>query len=371
MLQQARGFSGIKWWMIALEVSSAAGRPPYGGIGGAIRHIVGELLQLDPETRYHLCYRLSRWRKGHLFRPDAPNAHIRVLQDPLNALLLAGDRVLHSMGIYVPRTPRITKLVTVHDLNAVRNVQWVSERWHARRSRRIREAVERADHVVTYSEFTASEVREEYGLPQDRVHPVLLGVDADAHAPASPVEVEKLRAKHGDYVISIGIVTPRKNFEALVRAVAPLDAVRLILVGRPADAEPAVQDTIRATKMQERVTRLESVSHTDLVALTSAARVCAVPSLYEGFGLTVLEAMACGTPVVSSRAASLPEAAGEAALLTDASDVDALSDALRRVLMDTELANQLRTLGLARAREMSWAASARNMRALYRQVAGV
>ncbi len=285
MLQQARGFSGIKWWMIALEVSSAAGRPPYGGIGGAIRHIVGELLQLDPETRYHLCYRLSRWRKGHLFRPDAPNAHIRVLQDPLNALLLAGDRVLHSMGIYVPRTPRITKLVTVHDLNAVRNVQWVSERWHARRSRRIREAVERADHVVTYSEFTATEVRDEYGLAQDRVHPVLLGVDADAHAPASPAEVEKLRAEHGDYVISIGIVTPRKNFGALVRAVAPLDAVRLVLVGRPADAEPAVQDTIRATKMQDRVTRLESVSHADLVALTSAARVCAVPSLYVGFGL--------------------------------------------------------------------------------------
>ena len=357
--------------MIALEVSSAAGRPPYGGIGGAIRHIVGELLQLDPETRYHLCYRLSRWRKGHLFRPDAPNARIRVLQDPLNALPLVGDRLLHSMGIYVPRTPRITKLVTVHDLNAVRNVQWVSERWHKRRSRRIREAVERADHVVTYSKFTAREVREEYRLPRDRVHPILLGVDADAYAPAPRAEVDKLRAEHGDYVISIGIVTPRKNFETLVRAVAPLEGVRLVLVGRAADAEPAVQETIRTTKMQDRVTRLESLSHTDLVALISAARVCAVPSLYEGFGLTVLEAMACGTPVVCSRAASLPEAAGDAALLINATDVDALSDALRRILLDSELADRLRTLGLARAREMSWRASAMNMRALYKEVAGV
>ena len=146
--------------VIAIEVSSAAGRPPYGGIGGAIRNVVAALLRLDPDTRYDLCYRFSRWRRGSLFRPTAPNVRIRVIQDPFNALLLPRARLLHSMGIYVPRTPRIPKLVTVHDLNAVRNVQWVSPEWHAKRSRRIQRAIERTDHVVTYSAFIAGEIRE-------------------------------------------------------------------------------------------------------------------------------------------------------------------------------------------------------------------
>jgi alpha-1,3-rhamnosyl/mannosyltransferase len=357
--------------MIALEVSSAAGRPPHGGIGGAIRHIVSELLRLDPDTLYDLCYRLSRWRKGHLFRPSAPNARLRIIQDPLNSVLLSGDRILHSMGIYLPKTPRIPKLVTVHDLNAVRNVQWVRPEWHERRSRRIREVVGRADHVVTYSAFTADEVREEYRLPDDRVHPVLLGVDAQVFCPPTSETLERVRSEHGDYVISIGLITARKNFEALVRAVEPIEGLGLILVGRAADADSAVQRTIRETRMEKRVTRMERVSHQELVALIGAAHACAVPSLYEGFGLTVLEAMGCGTPVVCSQAASLPEAAGDAALLVDASDPEALRSGIRSIVEDSELATRLRELGLARAREMSWSASARNLRALYRQVAGI
>ena len=357
--------------MIALEVSSAAGRPPHGGIGGAIRNVVRELLRLDPETRYDLCYRLSRWRKGHLFRPAAPNARLRVIQDPLNGLLLAGDRLLHSMGIFVPRTPRIPKLVTVHDLNAVLNLQWVRPEWHERRSARIRQAVARADHVVTYSAFTAAEVREEYGLAQDRVHPVLLGVDAEEFSPPPEPTVERLRSEHGDYVISIGLVTARKNFDALVRAVAPLEGLRLVLVGRASDAEDDVARAVRETCMQKRFTRLEGLSQAELIALVGAARACVVPSLYEGVGLTVLEAMACGTPVVCSLAASLPEAAGDAALMVDASDPEELSAAIRRVVEEDELAERLHSLGLARAREMSWCASARTLRALYRDIAGV
>jgi alpha-1,3-rhamnosyl/mannosyltransferase len=123
--------------------------------------------------------------------------------------------------------------------------------------------------------------------------------------------------------------------------------------------------------MEKRVTRMDNVSQQELVALIGAAHACVVPSLYEGFGLTVLEAMGCGTPVVCSQAASLPEAAGDAALLVDAGDLEALGSGIRSIVEDNELAARLRELGLARAREMSWSASARNLRALYRQVAGI
>ncbi|HTO54797.1 MAG TPA: glycosyltransferase family 1 protein [Myxococcota bacterium] len=355
---------------LALEVSSAAGRGPLGGVGGTIRGVVGALLADDPGTEYLLCTRLSRARKGERWRPEAPNARLRLIADPWNGLLLAGAKLFHAMNVFVPTTPRVPKLVTIHDLNAVRNTEWVSEHWHERRGGKIADAVARADHVVTYSEFTAGEVCEEYGLPRERVHPVHLGVDTARFQPAAPETVAKLRERYGDYVISIGLLSRRKNFPALVAALERLPELRLVLVGRGSDGERELEESLDRHGLRARTTRLAGLPEDELVALLGAARACAVPSLYEGFGLTVLEAMACGTPLVCSRAASLPEAAGDAALLVDARQPEELAHALLRVTHDSALAAELRARGLARAQAMSWTASARKLRAVYRQVSG-
>jgi alpha-1,3-rhamnosyl/mannosyltransferase len=224
--------------------------------------------------------------------------------------------------------------------------------------------------VVTYSAFTASEVSEEYGVPAARVHPVLLGVDCVRFHPAAPEAIAKLRESHGDYVIAIGLLTRRKNFPALIAAIARLPELRLVLVGRGSDGEREVEEALDLHGMRARTTRLTGIPEPELVALIGAARVCAVPSLYEGFGLTALEAMACGTPVVCSNAASLPEAAGDAALLVDARSPEALADGLRRAVSDSALAAELSARGLERARAMSWSASARRLRSVYRAVAG-
>ena len=357
--------------LFALEVSSAGGRPPLGGVGGTIRGMVGALLADDPSTDYALCTRLSRWRHPDHWRPGAANARVRFIADPLNGVILRGVKLFHAMSVFVPATPRVAKLVTIHDLNAVRNTEWVSERWHERRGGKIADAVARADHVVTYSAFTAAEVSEQYGLPRERVHPVHLGVDCARFHPAAPEAIAKLRESHGDYVISIGLLSRRKNFPSLIAALARLPELRLVLVGRGSDGEREVEEALERHGMRARTTRLVGVPEEELVSLVGAARACAVPSLYEGFGLTVLEAMACGTPVVCSNSASLPEAAGDAALLVDARSPEALADALRRVVSDSGLAAELSAGGLARAREMSWTASARRLRSLYRAVSGV
>ena len=357
--------------VIALEVSSAGPPGTHGGVPGAIRNLVPALISGDPQTRYALCVRLSRWRKGHGLDLQGPNTCVRVLQDPLNGLALHGARLLHSMGIFTPRTPRIPKLVTVHDLNAVRNKQWVRPRWHERRSDRIRQAVTRASHVVTYSRFTAEEVCEELGVPPERVHPVPLGVDCRQFQPLAPEALRAVRKQHGDYVLAIGLFTPRKNFPALVEAVAAVPDLDLLLVGRPSDGSEALTLAIERTGMRGRVRTLSGLQPRALVELIGAARAFAVPSLYEGFGLTVLEAMACGVPVVCSRAASLPEVAGDAALLVDARSSEELAAAIGRVVGDSELAEGLRLRGLARARAFSWESSARTLRELYRSVAGV
>ena len=166
-------------------------------------------------------------------------------------------------------------------------------------------------------------------------------------------------------MISIGLLTPRKNFPALVEALAPLAPLKLVIVGRPAEGEQQLLDAIERHGMRERVVLLRDLSHERLLALLGAARACVVASLYEGFGLTVLEAMAAGAPVVCSTAASLPEVAADAACMVDANDVEALREAIRQVVEDPERAGELRERGLRRASAMDWESSARALRELY------
>jgi glycosyltransferase involved in cell wall biosynthesis len=356
--------------LFALEVSSGAGSPPYGGVGGAIRNLVEMLLRLDTDTDYALCYRYSRWRRGDFFAPDVPNARLRMILDPWNGLLLQGAELFHSMGVFLPLTPlRIPKLVTIHDLNPIRNPQWVTQRWRKKRSAKIRKAVSRADHVVTYSEFTAREIREELGVEAGRVHAVSLGVDTRKFRPLPTEEVVEIHERYGDYVLSIGLLTPRKNFERLVEAVTLLPNLRLVVVGRPSNGAESFWRAVERAGLGGRLVHLEAISTEELVLLLNGASVFAAPSLYEGFGLTVLEAMACGAPVVCSRAASLPEVAGDAALMVDASDAKALAEALDRVVNDRDLAASLRERGLGRAREFTWGRAAGRLRALYRDIA--
>jgi len=203
------------------------------------------------------------------------------------------------------------------------------------------------------------------------VRVIPLGVDASVFHPPQAATVARLRERFGDYVIAIGLLTPRKNFPRLIEAIARLEGVRLLLVGRPSDGEAGVREAIGRCGMGERVVQLQRVPEEELVALIGAARACVVPSLYEGFGLTALEALACGTPLVCSRAASLPEVVGDAGLLVDATDSQALAAALARVLGDSALSARLREAGRARALSMGWEQSARGHRALYRELTGV
>jgi len=170
-------------------------------------------------------------------------------------------------------------------------------------------------------------------------------------------------ALDGSFLLAVGTVQPRKNYIRLVEAFRQLDRANLTLViaGGRGWLDDPLYERIAALGLENRVRMLGFVPDKDLPALYSAARVFAFPSLYEGFGLPILEAMACGTPVVTSRASSMPEVAGDAALLVDPLDTDALAEALASALDDELLRSSLIEKGLERATVFTWEAAAHKL----------
>jgi glycosyltransferase involved in cell wall biosynthesis len=235
----------------------------------------------------------------------------------------------------------------------------------------------RAERLIAISQSTKETLISALSCPEEKIEVVLYGVDHAVFRP-SPVP-QGLRTHYGldsdvYHILYVGAESPRKNLLRLVRAIAKLKArmpnVKLIKVGSPeylGHLEQLKQLTYELS-LEGSVLFLDHPPEEDLVALYNLAALFVFPSLYEGFGLPPLEAMACGTPVVCSHAASLPEVVGDAALMVDPYDVDGLAAAMERVLRDADLRQDLRERGLARASQFTWERTARQTVAVYREV---
>lgn len=229
----------------------------------------------------------------------------------------------------------------------------------------LKRALARADVIVCISECTRRDAREVLGLGDDRLRTVPLGVRPPDPAALTPAAVDAVRRRHGldaPYLFYAGSLSPRKNIPLLLRALQALGARiphRLVVTAGKSWRDRAVFDTVRQLGLDDRFVRLGAVDEADLAALYAGADAFVFPSLYEGFGLPVLEAMACGCPVICSNASALPEAAGDAALLVDPADVEAWSAAILRVVGDVAYAATLRARGTARAAALTWERCAR------------
>jgi alpha-1,3-rhamnosyl/mannosyltransferase len=283
--------------------------------------------------------------------------------------------VYHEPNFLAFRTPLPT-VVTIHDLSILRYPETHPRDRVAFMNRRLGESIRRADCVISDSEYGRQEILAEYNLPPERVVSVLLA----AGSGFSPVAAEQLPTllapfglQAGQYVLSVGTLEPRKNLTTAIKAYARLpEAIRqeipFVIAGMKGWHTDGLDREVAALIDKGQIRRLGYVPDAALPGLYSGARVFVYPSLYEGFGLPPLEAMACGAPVIVSNRSSLPEVVGDAGLQVDALDVDGLAEAMSRVVEDDALRISLGQRGMDRAKYFSWRRCADETLEVYRKV---
>jgi glycosyltransferase involved in cell wall biosynthesis len=235
-----------------------------------------------------------------------------------------------------------------------------------------------ASAIIAVSESTRRDAVSVYGVPADKIHVIAEGVDARFKPVTHPGRLAHVRNTYElpqQFVLFVGTIEPRKNLTILFEAIASrrergLPTWKLVIVGKPGWLYEPIYRRVAELGLQDSVHFAGYVGDHDLPALYSAATLVAMPSRYEGFGLPVLEAMACGTPVISSNTSSLPEVAGEAALLVPPDDTRAWDEALTRVMSDDALRVSLRERGLAHAARFTWEQAARQTADLYCRTVG-
>jgi glycosyltransferase involved in cell wall biosynthesis len=351
------------------------------GIGQYILNLAEWLAQIDGANEYVLLQsrkdnttiiEQANFRRVSLWTPS----HHRFEQQSLLAEIAPlGLDLLHSPDFIPPFRANFRRVITVHDLAFILYPQFLT-RESARYYGQIDQAVRRADHIIADSENTRQDILRMLGAPPDKVSVVYLAA-SPLYRPIILAQARQWAAqKFGitdDFILFVGTIEPRKNLPTLLQAYRQLLTaykmdVGLVLVGEEGWLYDEIPELVTKWRLVDRVRFLGRVPNEDLLHLYNAAGVLAHPALYEGFGLTPLEAMACGTPVVVSNASSLPEVVGDAGLLVEPRDVDAWAAALWRVFADDALRDELSQKALARSRYFSWGRTARQTLRIYERV---
>jgi glycosyltransferase involved in cell wall biosynthesis len=299
---------------------------------------------------------------------------VRVLWEQLAqpwALRRIGADLAHGPVFIGPLFAPCPVVVTIHDLSFIRFPDLFRPANRLYLTVMTRLSARRARRLIAVSAHAATETTQLLGVPPERIDVVYHGVDP-AFRPLPADEVAAFRRRQGlpeRFALFVGTLEPRKNLVRLVEAFARIDdgKTRLALAGGKGWLYDELFARVESLGLEDAVIFPGYVMSDDLPLWYNAATVLAYPSVYEGFGLPVVEAQACGTPVLTSNASSLPEAAGDAALMVDPYDVEALATELNRMLTDESLRCKLRERGLTHARQFSWPCTARETARVYRR----
>lgn len=266
-------------------------------------------------------------------------------------------------------------VLTIHDVSYERHPEWYPYRRDPFRRWFYRRSALAADRIITDSEFSRTEIAAAYGIPVDRIHVVPLGRSTLGGEGPSP-EAGGVPGVGQPYVLHVGDLHPRRNLIVLIRALHQAarrpgcENIQLVLAGVDRGEGDRLRQEAERLGVSTAIRFLDRVSDTTLASLYAGASVFAYPSRYEGFGLPLLEAMASGSPVIASNAASIPEVVGDAGVLLDPDDETGFAHAIERVTQDRAFAHTLREAGRERALAFSWERAARQTLAVYRELFG-
>jgi glycosyltransferase involved in cell wall biosynthesis len=362
----------------------------HAGMGRYARELLTALLEVDTTNSYDVVYYapagseqpdppLDRLPARRL-RLSARPWRLSVLMAeyagvPLDRWLKPGD-VFHATDNWLPPLRRAGTVLSLQDLTHLLFPEYhlPLNRWFLKLM--LPRFLRRADAVIVASESTRRDAERLLQIPAEKMQVIYLGVNKSYHPIADLTVLARVRARYrlpDAYVLYFGTIEPRKNLQTVLDAyhalLAQADPVPdLVIAGRKGWRFQPVFDQVRALGLETRVHFTDWVAEADAPAVMNAARAFVYPSLYEGFGLPPLEAMACGVPILCSNASSLPEVVGQAGLLLPPDNAGAWAEALSRVLSDAGLSRDLRARGLSRAGQFTWELTARQTVAVYQRV---
>lgn len=354
------------------------------GIGTYVRNVLKQLARQDQTNEYVLICRPEHVGLsadlGPNFRDVADRSKPYSVAEQVSIPMdLRRNRIdlFHEPHYVLPPLVPCPSVVTIHDCIHLRFPQYLPNRLaHAYARTFLWTATHQADRIITVSEASKRDILEYFRIPPEKIEVIYNGIGARFWEPPSDEQMDRVQQRYqltDPFILYAGNIRPHKNLERLIDAFQLLrrggfDQLKLLIIGDEISKYATLRRAVHRHKLHKHVRFLGFVPDETLAALYRLAAVFVFPSLYEGFGLPPLEAMVSGTPVVTSNVSSLPEVCGDAALLVDPYDSEAIAGAVRMVLTDEALRNDLRTRGLARAREFSWSKSVKRVREIYAEV---
>ncbi|MBI1865012.1 MAG: glycosyltransferase family 4 protein [Nitrospirae bacterium] len=371
---------------IAIDVRTI--NPTHSGVGFYVSNLLGALREIDKENSYSYVCNQAQCRAQLL-----PGKSVDLIRTPFShenhlfgdfwehailpyRLNRAGVDVFHGPAFLIPfRSPTFRTVVTVHDLVVFLHPETVPRRYSLYMQWLVRMAVKRADRIIAVSECTRLDLMNILGVDSSRIVAIPEAAGPE-FAPPGPERIESVLNRYkisGRYLLHVGNLEPKKNLPRVIRAfdrVARMpggEDLSLVIAGKKGWLYDEIFRTANGTTTNS-IRFLGYVPRDEMAAIYAGASCFVFPSIYEGFGLPVLEAMACGTPVVTSNISSMPEVAGGAAVLVDPYDEESIASGILAVVSDPSLQGQLRREGILRSRTFSWDRAARETLDLYRDV---
>jgi glycosyltransferase involved in cell wall biosynthesis len=350
-------------------------------------NLIEALAQVDSVNEYTLYVTTAEARarfsqRWPNFRVQTTFPHTPLIRIPVTLAAELRKRpvdVLHVQFTAPPFSP-CPVVVSVHDLSFEHLPQTFNRRSRTQLRLTVRHSVKRAARILTLSEHTRRDMIETYGTSPERITAIPLAAPSYFGRVREERELQRVRHIYGiegDYILCVSSIQPRKNLPRLVRAYESLRNKRgpgklpkLVLVGKCAWLYDETLRSIEEGRMKDSIILTGYVPQSDLPALYSGSICFVYPSYFEGFGLPPLEAMKCGTPVIAGNRTSLPEVVGDAGILVDPFDVNAIAAAIERLVDDPDLRQQLSVKGVARSRLFDWNETARRTLNIYEQVVG-